>query len=83
MSPCIEQSHRGGCETEVSGRQVSIAVHGGELSPLSGCGTMVQSTRVERSVRSRHGFRGIRVGRLQTQVPGRSADVDFLRQGHT
>ena len=70
MSTCIEQSHRGGCETEVSGRQVSIAVHGGESSPLSGCGTMVQSTRVERSVRSRHGFRGIRVGGFKPRSQG-------------
>ena len=33
------------------GRQVSIAVHGGESSPLSGCGTMDQST-VDRTFRS-------------------------------
>ena len=50
---CIEQSRRGGCETEVSGGQVSIAVHGEESSPVSGCGTMVQSTRVVHSVHSR------------------------------
>ena len=59
---CIEQSRRGGCETEVSGRQVSIADYCGESSPLSRCGTMVQSARVVRSVHSRHGLRGIRVG---------------------
>ena len=54
---------------EVSGRQVSIAVHGGESSPLSGCGIVVQSTKVARSVHSRYGLRGSRVGEASNLGP--------------
>ena len=66
---CIEQSRKGGCETEVPGRQVSIVIHCGETSLLSGCGTMVQSTRVIRSVQSRYGHQGIRVGEASNPGP--------------
>ena len=65
---CIEQSRQGGCETEVFGRQVNIAVHGGESSPLSGFG-IILSTRVVRTVHSRYGLRGSRVGEASNPGP--------------
>ena len=72
----IEQSRRGGCETEVFGRQVNIAVHGGEPSPTRGPGIVVQSTRVVRTVHSRCGIRVGKAAKRRRRVVASDTELD-------